>query len=112
MAEVPTFNPADTEPTNERVLSIEEVRDAMREMMGVDGKETRALSDERGLYLREVEVDGPKPGEMTEYAYRRVGDFMQFQTGVTTVEATYYEDGFPVGGKTVANLVDGQWKRQ
>ena len=101
---------AKQETTRERILTIAEAREAMRGLMAGEGKETDERSDADGLWLLEIQVEGPKPGEMTEYAYRRAGTFGRNKHALTTIEVAYYEDGIPVGGKTIANFLDGEWK--
>jgi len=96
----------------EYVLTIAEVRNDLRELVEGIGKETDERSDADGLWLLEIQVEGPKPGEMTEYSYRRAGTYGNNKHAVTTIEAAYFEDGIPVGRRTIANLVDGEWIRQ
>jgi hypothetical protein len=63
----------------------------------------RELSDERGLYLLEVEIPGDKPGETTEYIYQRKGKAPNGTAPLETViDITYFVDGVPLGGHSVA----------
>ena len=72
----------------------------------------RELSDAEGVYIFEVIIPGEKEGEVTEYTYQRKGVFGTNQSSTTTVSVAYYEDGMPVGGKTLANYDEktGLWK--
>lgn len=74
----------------------------------------RELSDEKGVYLREVELKGEKEGETTEYQYMRKGTHgNQNASAETMISVIYYEDGVPVGGDRVAVLdeMTGEWKK-
>lgn len=63
----------------------------------------RELSDEKGVYLLEVEIPGAKPGETTEYIYQRKGEFPNGSKAMADVlNVTYFEDGMPVGGESVS----------
>ncbi len=63
----------------------------------------RELSDEKGVYLLEVEIPGAKPGETTEYIYQRKGEFPNGSKAEDTIiNVAYFEDGIPVGGESVA----------
>lgn len=102
---------SDTQETaRERIPTVDEVRGAMREwFVKGEGKETDERSDADGVWLLEIQVEGPKPGEVTEYTYRRAGTFGRNKHARTTVEAVFYEDGIPVGGETVGNFIRGVW---
>lgn len=101
----PEFN-----PEAEHIPTREEVRGLIEQLAkGEALKETRVREDEKGLYLWDMEVAGEKPGETTEFSYMRQGTFKEGAAANSTVQATYYEDGMPVGGKTVADLVDSKW---
>ncbi len=103
-------------PTNiperspEKILSSEEVLQALS--LYAEGYTLgRELSDEKGVYLREVEVKGEREGEMTEYLYMRKGSYGMNQSDVTAISVTYYQDGMPVGGERVAvfNEETSEW---
>ena len=91
-------------PTREEILAVFE------QVIEGKYKEVRACEDEEGLYLLEVVVPGEKENEVTEYAYRRQGNYKEFSTRSTVIQVVYYKDGIPVGGTSVADYVDGKWK--
>ena len=63
----------------------------------------RELSDEKGVYLLEVEIAGEKPGETIEYIYHRKGSFPNQNTSpIDVIEVLYSTDGIPHTGYTVA----------
>jgi len=93
------------------VLTVGEIRDALSAFIVGEWKATRELADECGPYLLEAEVNDSEAGGMVQYAFRRAGTYREFQTRVTTIEVVYYKNGIPVGGKTVANFVNGKWNR-
>ena len=68
------------------------------------------LKDEKGLCLWEITVPGKKAGETIEYAYRRKGNFKEFQTSGTEITVMYLEDDIPTGGTTAARFLNGEWK--
>ena len=74
----------------------------------------RELSDEQGLYLLEVKIEGENPGETIQYEYMRKGRFPDGnQSSGTVIHKVYYENGIPIGGHDVANYDSetGEWKR-
>ena len=108
--------PSEEEVTEifERLINGHTGLDQMKQRLeeiesGPKYKETRLLKDEKGVYLWDVEVEGEKPGETTEYSYQREGNFKEGSANMSTIQATFYENGVPVGGKTVADFVDGKW---
>lgn len=105
----PGGNPEGREAAAEHIPSREEIMDFLKQFIEGESKETRSKSDEKGLYFMEIEVAGKKPGEVTEYSYKREGQFKEVQATVTTIEAINYEDGMPVGGKTIADFKEGKW---
>jgi len=73
----------------------------------------RELSDQQGLYLLEVNIEGKKPGEVIEYQYIRKGKFPNRNESLeTTIFITYYEDDIPVSGHNISdyNSETGEWK--
>lgn len=63
----------------------------------------RELSDEKGLYLLEVQTEIDEAGENTMYQYvRKVSSAEPLREIVTSICAVYYQDGMPTGGDTVA----------
>ena len=61
----------------------------------LDGKVTRALSDEKGLYFLELQTDGENPGEINEYQYMRAGSGVNV-ADETRIDVVFYVDGMPV----------------
>jgi len=102
-----------TEEAPERILSSEEVLEALSEH--AEGYTLgRELSDEKGVYLREIEIKGEKEGEVTEYQYMRKGRHANHnESDKTAISVIYYEDGMPVGGERIAtfNEETGEWVR-
>ena len=101
------------EGTSEKILSSEEVLKAISEH--AEGYTlSRELSDDQGVYLREVEVKGEKEGEVTEYQYMRKGRHPNHnESDKTAISAIYYENGVPVGGELLAVFNDetGEWRK-
>lgn len=96
--------------TLEKVPSIEEIRIVLNEAIGSrEFKEVKMLEDECGVFLMEVQVDGP--AGIVEYGYMRKGRYGQNQTSTTSVHAVFYDNnGIPSGGCKFAELVDGTWQ--
>ncbi len=96
-----------------KILSREEVLKAISEH--VEGYTlSRELSDEKGVYLREVEVAGEKEGEVTEYQYMRKGRHSNHnESDQTAISVIYYRDGVPVGGERIAVFSEetGEWRK-
>ncbi len=110
MSEVPK---SESEATAEHIPSRAEIMDLFERLAAGEAmKETRSREDAQGLYLLDIELAGKKSGEVTELSYMRKGTYKEGSTAITTISATYYEDGIPVGGKTVADLIDGKWVRK
>jgi hypothetical protein len=113
MEKLPGSSPNKAEESPERILSSEEVLAAISEH--AEGYTlSRELSDEKGVYLREVEVAGDKEGEVTEYQYMRKGTHANHnESDQTAISVIYYQDGVPVGGQRIATFNDetGEWKR-
>lgn len=105
--------PKSPEAQSEKILSSEEVLEALSQH--AEGFTlSRELSDEKGVYLREIEVQGEKEGEVVEYQYMRKGMHSNHnQSSETVIRVTYYQDGIPVTGETVARFDEqtGQWKK-
>ena len=86
----------------ERILTKAEVETAIS-YFAENFSFVRELSDELGLYLLEVKIEGEKPGETTQYEYMRKGRFPnQNQSSETAIHVVYYEGEMPVGGDKVA----------
>jgi predicted transcriptional regulator len=102
-------NPKPGEQKNERVLSKQEVQKKFQEIIIEPFKELISRDDADGLFFLTVEVVGEIPGETIEYLYIRKTIAEDPCTAVTTIQKVFYEDGFPVGGTTVANFIDNAW---
>lgn len=95
------------------VLGPEQVHEAMRELVGVEGTETARREDAAGVYLVEWTVAGETAGERAEYSYRRMGTFKEYAAAATVIDVVFYDaDGIPVGGRVLAEWTNGRWKRQ
>lgn len=95
----------------ESVPTPEEVESVFRELVGEEKTYniTKRLEDDKGLYCLEVEVSGEN-GAVMEYGYMRKGRFGRNQSSATEITVTYYENGVPISGTTVATCIDGNWK--
>lgn len=113
MERAPTPNQVAHERAPERILTSEQVIEALSQY--AEGFTLgRELSDEKGVYLREVEVAGDKEGETTEYQYMRKGNHGRNQSSLETlIWAYYYQDGIPIHGEKIAvlNEVTGEWQK-
>ncbi|MEK7609976.1 MAG: hypothetical protein AAB470_02560 [Patescibacteria group bacterium] len=101
-----------TEKGPERIPTKEEVLEVIARYIE-NATFVRELSDEQGLYLLEVKVQGEKTGETIQYEYIRKGKFPNHNESVSTViHIVYYENEIPVGGHDVANFDSetGEWK--
>lgn len=100
----------------EQLPSQEEVKSAFETILkGKEYKEIRAISDERGLSIYEVEVtleDGEKielnfQTAKNDYHDKSLPAGGQFSA---SIHATYYDkDSMPYSGESVANYLDGVW---
>jgi len=75
----------------------------------------RELTDDKGVYLREIEVEGETIAETIEYQYIRRGDHgNQNASAKTMISVIYYDDGKPVGGRVLSVLDEetGEWKEE
>jgi len=90
-------------PTKEEVLSLIETENYSI---------TRELTDEKGLYLLEVETE--EQGERKEFSYTRKGRFAECQSTETRIDIVYLdENGIPTGGEPYMILQQetGDWRR-
>jgi hypothetical protein len=95
----------------EKILTSEEVLHALSRY--AEGFTVgRELSDEKGVYLREVTVPGEKEGNFTEYQYKRKVGHGTNRSTITSINAIYYQNGIPLSGDTVSvfNEETGQWE--
>jgi|LakMenEpi03Aug12_release.lakeMendotaPanAssembly.Ray.scaffolds.fasta_scaffold1701917_1 hypothetical protein len=73
----------------------------------------RELSDEHGIYLLEVKVEGKSSGEFDEYLYIRKGGARNNNTtSETTIFVTHYKDDIPISGENLALFKSetGEWE--
>ncbi|MES2023591.1 MAG: hypothetical protein V4439_02820 [Patescibacteria group bacterium] len=99
------------EGEHERIPTKNEVMEVMSRI-AENATFVRELSDNQGLYLLEVKIDGKEPGETIEYQYMRKGRFGKNQSSDTSVSATYYQDEIPISGEMIVvyNPETNQWK--
>ncbi len=101
------------EKRGDRIFTKEEVLATIGRF--AEGKEvTREKSDEHGLAVLEVTVEGGE-GKTTEYQYTRKGRLLNSGgaiEGSTSINAYYYEDGMPTGTEVVSmyNEETGVWE--
>jgi|GEM_PF-1194346 len=123
-AEKPDFDPSQTDVPQsitpqedldsperaEQIPTEEEVRGVFQEIIAGPYAESRKREDGRGLYLLDVTVPGEKDGEVIEYSYMRAGRYAEGQASNTRIDKAVYQDGVPVAGEGVAELINGEWK--
>lgn len=105
--------PENIESVAERIPSPEEVLGLFRRLVGSEEfKEVRRIFDDRGLFLFEIKIPGEKPGEHTEYIYRREGSRQDGTSGPTAVHVVFFKNDEPVSGTAVAkqNGKTGEWQ--
>ena len=91
-------------PTEEKILQTFE-----HLLEGQEYTERRKLSDEKGVYLWELEVK--VPDGTAEFNYMREGTYPEGSASYNKIYLTYFDDdGFPVGGREVAVYDNGNWK--
>ncbi len=100
------------EKRGDRIFTKEEVLATIGRF--TEGKEiTREESDEHGLTVLEVTVEGGE-GKTTEYQYTRKGRVLGGGAieGVTSINVYAYEDGMPTGTEVVStfNEETGAWE--
>lgn len=103
-------NPIEKGP--ERILTKEEVMEVIARY-AENTTFVRELSDEQGLYLLEVKIEGKKSGEIIQYEYMRKGRFPNHnEASETAVCVVYYKDEVPMGGDKIAvyNPETGEWE--
>lgn len=111
MEKIPAAPHNKIESSHERILSREKILEAL-EQFAEGAIPVRELSDEKGIYLLEVQQPGEKPGEITEHCYiRKGGPQNGTRSEETKINVAYYQDGMPVGGSSVAALNEetGEW---
>jgi hypothetical protein len=90
----------------EKIPTEAEVREVLEKLIGkremIKFTDRRKESDEKGLYLWEIE--SPTEDGHVEYMYIRKGIH-------TTIHIAFFDtDEMPVSGTSVAELIDGKWK--
>jgi len=100
----------------EKIPTKEEVMEIITK--GIESVERfvtlREISDDQGLTLLDLRIEGKKPGETLEYLYTRAGILPNgVPTSETSIEVSYYQDGEIRGGDRVAiyNSATGQWEQ-
>jgi hypothetical protein len=111
MERIPGPKQSSIESVSERILTSEQVLEALSRF--AEGFALgRELSDEKGVYLREIEKPGENAGETIEYQYMRKGNHgRQNVSSETAISVIYYENGMPVGGDRIAIFSEetGEW---
>ncbi len=93
-------NPIEKGP--ERILTKEDVMEVIARH-AENAILVRELSDEQGLYLLEVKVEGKESDEIIQYQYMRKGRFPNHnEASETAIHAVYYQGETPVGGDKIA----------
>ncbi len=92
----------------EHIPTPEQARLIFKRLTNKEYAEVRIVEDEKGLYLFDITVRGELEGEITEYSYRR-GQSRADKSLVDAIQVTYYKNGLPVSGTTVAEIIDGKW---
>jgi hypothetical protein len=97
------MNENQIEKNNEKIPTEKEVLEVISHFVE-NSTFVRKLSDNQGLYLLEVKIEGEKLGEFIEYQYIRKGKFPNRNESLaTTIFVTYYEDEMPISGYNIAN---------
>lgn len=113
MSEIPSHDELSETPPK-RILSREQVLEALLRHVVGEYTVTVDESDAKGIYLLEMTVACENPGETTVYRYQRKGRFGKNQQSVTTViQVCYLENGEPVGGYNLSTFDErtGAWGR-
>ena len=100
------------EKGHERILTKEEVMEVIVRY-AENTTFVRELSDEQGLYLLEVKIEGKKQGDSIQYQYMRKGIFPNHNEALeTALHVVYYQDEMPVGGDKIAvyKTETGEWE--
>lgn len=98
----------------EKIPSQEEVLGVFKEFIGeAVFSDRRKQSDEKGLYLWEINVP-TEDGGHTEYMYMRKGKHaVGGSSSETVIHVLFFDaddENIPISGYDVAKLVDGEWK--
>ncbi len=101
-------------PSAEKILTKTEVVEVIGRYMELEKTtEKRALSDEQGLYLLELQMEGKNPGETAEYLYLRQGTFQGGTTATETqIIVLYCQGGETTFAKKIAvyRPESGSWE--
>ncbi len=120
-AEVPSvFSKPEPSPEGSEEIAIV---DRIRSWIEVHGEKytiRREESDENGVYLLELEIEGEKEGETIEYSYRRrrgpseSASGRDIKTMGTRIDAFTFQDGEPLSGEMIAlfNEETKEWEDQ
>ncbi len=101
----------------EKIHTKEEVV-AVLSRLGVpqDATVEREVSDEKGITMFDIVIEGKNEGETIGYEYIRKGGHTGEKghngTLVTGIDVVYYENGMPTGGDRVAEFNEeaDEWK--
>ncbi len=95
---------AETTPSEEEIASV------FKELGLENATETRKLTDEKGVYVWEVEIPSHEENIVMEFAYMRKGKYGNQGSTATEIHVTYYENGIPFNGTTAAKFENGKWR--
>jgi hypothetical protein len=105
------------EKRGEKIHTKEEILSVLARLeVPADATVERELSDEQGITMFDVTIEGKNEGETIGYEYIRKGGHSGGSshngTLVTGIDVVYYENGIPTGGDRVAEYDEqtGEWK--
>jgi ribosomal protein S18 acetylase RimI-like enzyme len=101
-------NKGESIPSEEEILSVFE-----KLVEGKEFVEIRKKEDEKGIYLWEIKLqESSADGGTVEYSYGREGSYPENKSLETAVHVAFFDDeGYPVGGHSVAKYIKGEWVR-
>lgn len=92
------------------IPSHEEVNEIMLKVIdGRDSVEKANVTDELGVVLWEVSIQGKDETERIEYSYIRKGPHSEGDPIYTTVSVVFYENDKVVYATSVAKYLEGKW---
>jgi hypothetical protein len=102
------------ESGQEKIPTKEEVMEIINKQVESPEKFTtlREISDEKGISLLDLRIEGKNSGEIIEYLYTRAGTLPNgVPTAQTSIEVSYYQDGNIIGGERIAiyNSERAEW---
>lgn len=97
----------------EKETKLEETEIEQKFQQYLNGKEyttRKKLEDENGIYMWEIEIKNDD-GTTTEYTYSKKGKWVNQSRQKTAIHITNFDEtGFPLGGKSLALFICGEWK--